>query len=202
MALTPQQIKVLKEQLLSQIENLPENTKAEARAQIESLSQKSLELMLKQQQSNSKEKIFRLIIEGKIPSTKIEENEDAIAVLEINPISRGHMIIIPKNPAKSSKDIPEQAFKLAKKLSNLLINKLNAKSAEIQTENKFGETILNVIPIYDKPLNLNSERKSTNKEELTKIKDEIEKEEKKIEVIKLTKEKSTSQPVKLKRKIP
>ena len=37
-----------------------------------------------------------MIIEEKIPSYKIQENK-AVAVLEINPISEGHTIVIPKN---------------------------------------------------------------------------------------------------------
>ena len=201
MALTPQQIKILKEQLLSQIENLPADKKTEARRQIETLSPQALELMLKQQEKG-RENIFRLIVKGEIPSTKIEENEDAIAVLEINPISEGHAIIIPKKPAKSQKDIPESAFKLAKNLSGVLTEKLKANSTEIQTETKFGEVILNVIPIYNKPLNINSPRKAAKKEELEEMARKLKEEKPKIEVIKMKRELPTSQPLKLKRKIP
>ena len=85
MTLTPEQIKALKKQLLSQIQNLPEAQKKEAQAQIESLSPEALELMLKQQEEKQ-EPVFRLIIKGEIPSIKIGENEEALAVLEINPI--------------------------------------------------------------------------------------------------------------------
>jgi len=201
MALTQQQIKILKSQLLAQIESLPEDKKMEARRQIEALSPRALELMLKQQ-AKKREGVFRSIVKGEIPSTKIEENEDAIAVLEINPISNGHTIIIPKTPAISSKDLPESAFKLAKKLSEKLINKLKATSTEIQTEAKFGETILNVIPIYKEPLNINSSRKTTTKEELEEISRKLKEEKPKIELIKIKKEVPSSQPLKLKRKIP
>ena len=38
--------------------------------------------------------IFCSIIEGKMPSFKIAESDSAIAILEINPISKGHTIII------------------------------------------------------------------------------------------------------------
>jgi len=201
MALTQQQIKILKEQLLSQIETLPEDKKAEAKRQIETLSPQALELMLKQQ-TKKREGVFRLIVKGEIPSTKIEENEDAIAVLEINPVSNGHVIIIPKIPAKSSKDLPESTFKLAKKLSESIINKLKATSTEIQTETKFGETILNIIPIYEKPLNTNSPRKTAKKEELEEIAKKLKEEKPKMELIKIKKEMSSNQPLKLKRKIP
>jgi len=201
MVLTQQQIKNFKEQLLSQIETLPEDKRSEAKRQIEALSPRALELMLKQQ-IKKREGIFRLIVKGDIPSTKIEENEDAIAVLEINPISNGHAIIIPKTPAKSSKDLPEKAFSLAKKLSESLINKLKATSTEIQTETKFGEAILNIIPIYDKPLDTNSPRKTAKKEELEEIAKKLKEEKPKIEIIKIKKEVSSNQPLKLKRKIP
>jgi len=201
MALTSQQIKTLKKQLLLQIENLPEDKKTEAKRQIESLSPQALELMLKQQEKKQ-ENIFRSIIKGEIPSTKIEENEDAIAVLEINPLSKGHIIIIPNKPSKSSKDIPEKAFQLAKKLSEAIINKLKATSTEIQTENKFGETILNVIPVYNKQLDMNPPRIRAKKEELEEIARKLRVEKPKIELIKIKRENKTNQPLKLKRRIP
>jgi len=41
--------------------------------------------------------IFCGIVNGKSTSIKIDENEQAIAVLDINPISKGHTLVIPKN---------------------------------------------------------------------------------------------------------
>jgi histidine triad (HIT) family protein len=40
--------------------------------------------------------IFTRIIKGEIPCYKIAENEDFIAFLDINPIARGHTLIVPK----------------------------------------------------------------------------------------------------------
>ena len=208
MPLTPEQIQALKAQLLSQIENLPPEQKEDARAQIESLSPEALELMLKQQQGKapkSAEGIFRLIVKGEIPSSKIDENASAIAVLEINPISKGHTIVIPKKASKSSKELPTQAFTLAKKISKKIILKLKAKSAEIQTETKLGEAIINVIPVYDKPLSLDSPRTKAEKVELEQLESKLKvKKKQKIEKIKLEKKKSESsdQILKLPRRIP
>jgi len=203
MTLTPEQIKALKKQLLSQIQNLPEAQKKEAQAQIESLSPEALELMLKQQEEKQ-EPVFRLIIKGEIPSIKIGENEEALAVLEINPISKGHTIIISKSPAKSSKDIPEEAFKLAKRISKDITDKLKANSTEIQTESKFGETIINIIPIYNKPLTPDSPRKRVKKEELEEIANRLKEEhhEKKVEIIKIKTKEPENPILKMKRKIP
>ena len=174
MALTPEQVKALKSQLLAQIQNLPEDKKIEAQAQIESLSPQALELMLKQQAKAEKEQsVFRLIVKGEIPSSIVDENKEAIAVLEINPISKAHIIIIPRKPVTSAKEMPTKAFSLAKKLSKRITLKFKAKSSEIQTETKFKEMIINIIPIYDKELNINSPRYKASKEELEEISQQI-----------------------------
>jgi histidine triad (HIT) family protein len=206
MALTPEQIKSLKEQLKSQIKHLPEEKRIEAEQQIESLSPQSLELMLKQQKGKAQreQSIFRSIVSGEIPSAKIDENKYALAVLEINPVSKAHVIIIPKQQAKNPENIPSQAFALAKKLSKKIISKLKAKSCEIQTEKKLGESIINVIPIYDKELSVGSPRYKAKKEELEEIASKLRAKSKpKIEKIRIEKKLSSeSQILKLPRKIP
>lgn len=40
--------------------------------------------------------IFSKIISGQIPSYKIEENEFCYAFLDINPIKKGHTLVVPK----------------------------------------------------------------------------------------------------------
>ena len=201
--LSQKQIKSLKEQLLSQLQDLPEDKKEEARRQIESLSPQSLELMLKQQgQGEQGQSIFREIVNKQIPSSIIEETDQIVAVLEINPISKGHIIIIPKTPIKTEKEIPEEIKDKSKNLAKTLASKLKAKSIEIQSEEKFGEAIINLIPIYDQPLNLKSKRYRAKKEELEEIINKIKEEEKKeIEKIKIER-KIQDKPLKLKRKIP
>lgn len=42
--------------------------------------------------------VFGLIIEGKIPSTKVFENERILAIEDIHPIAPVHILIIPKKP--------------------------------------------------------------------------------------------------------
>lgn len=209
MPLAPEQVKILKEQLLSQIQNLPEDKKEEAAKQIEELSPQALELMLKQQRvkGKSEESIFRFIVSGEIPSKIIDENASAIAVLEINPISNGHTIIIPRKPVQTAKEMPTQAFTLAKKLSKRIISKLKAKSTEIQTEIKMNEMIINIIPIYEQSLNIESPRKKAQNEELDTL-EKLLKVKKKIKIEKIKKEANETrtgqrnQILKLSRKIP
>jgi histidine triad (HIT) family protein len=41
--------------------------------------------------------IFSRIINGEIPAYKVAENEDYLAFLDINPLQRGHTLVIPKS---------------------------------------------------------------------------------------------------------
>lgn len=41
--------------------------------------------------------IFSKIINGDIPSYKIAENDSFYAFLDINPVSKGHTLVVPKN---------------------------------------------------------------------------------------------------------
>ena len=199
MALTQEQIKELKEQLAEQIKNLPEEQKSSAQSQIDSMSSEALETMLKQQQEQVK--IFRKIISKEIPSKIIKENDDAIAVLEIRPISKGHSLIIPKNEIKDAKELSPKTIELSQEISKEIQKKLNPKSIEIQTENKFGEIIINIIPIYDEKLDIFSDRMESTESELDKTYQEIIKEEKKSEKSEKKKE-IPSEIIKLKRRIP
>lgn len=45
--------------------------------------------------------IFSKIIAGQIPCHKVYEDERVLAFLDINPLSRGHTLVIPKEPAET-----------------------------------------------------------------------------------------------------
>ena len=175
MTLTKEQIEELKKQLHSQIKKMPENEKKEAEAQIENLYDEAIESMLEQQKSSQKP-IFREIISGNIPSKKIDENPSAVAVLEIKPISKGHVIIIPKEKMLNIDKIPTEISLLIDKVSKNIVEKLKAKNMKVAPESKFGEVIVNLIPIYDKELSLESERSSPSEEQLDKVIEELKKE--------------------------
>jgi len=218
MALTDEQVKELKKQLSVQIQHLPEDQKQQAQQQIDEMSPGALESMLSQQQAQQQgqategsqqspeqpQQVFRMIVKGQIPSTKVYEDKDNIAVLDIKPISKGHVVIIPKEAAANTKGIPESAFGLAKTISKALIDNLKAQGTEIQTEFKFSEVIINVIPVYDKPVNINSPRGDAKEEELIELKKQLQNLGPETEVIKIEQKKRgrKKKPVKLKRKVP
>lgn len=203
MALTQEQIKELKSQLKEQIKNLSPERRKEAEAQIDSLSQEALEGMLEEQQSSSNKTIFRMIIDNEIPSVKLSENEKALAVLSTKSISKGHTLIIPKSPVKDEKSISKEIYGFSEGISKKLISSLNAKSTEIISEKAFGEAVLNVIPIYDKSLNLKSKREDITVEELEKIKTSINVQKinkDPVQTIKI--EKKDPEILKIKRRVP
>jgi len=49
--------------------------------------------------------IFCQIVSGKIPAEKIYENNNALAFLDINPLCRGHVLVIPKKHYKNIFDL-------------------------------------------------------------------------------------------------
>lgn len=64
--------------------------------------------------------IFCKIAKGEIPSTKIYENDNFLAFLDIKPVADGHLLIIPKKHIvwmqEAEDEIISDIYKLSKKL--------------------------------------------------------------------------------------
>lgn len=54
--------------------------------------------------------IFSSIISGDIPSYKIEENDNFLAFLDINPLVEGHTLVIPKRETDYIFDIESEEY--------------------------------------------------------------------------------------------
>src|SRR3989338_796716 len=185
--LSEEQVKQIKAQLLKQIESWPEENRDAAIEQIDLMNAEELEAFLIKNnmiKSGGGEEssegsmggregkcIFCSIFSGEIPSHKIAENKQAIAALEINPISEGHIIIIPKTHAKSDK-IPLQAFSLAKKVADKIKIKLNPKKVDIITGETFGHGLINILPVYESE-HLGMPRKKASEEQLSELESKL-----------------------------
>jgi len=55
------------------------------------------------------ETIFSKIIRGEIPCHKVYEDERVLAFLDINPLSTGHTLVIPKEPAATLDALSEDS---------------------------------------------------------------------------------------------
>lgn len=207
--LPKEQIAQIKQQLIQQIETtFPEDKKQAAKQQIETMDGNQLEEFLKQNNlikegqppTGEQQNVFRNIISGQIHSYKIDEDKYALAVLEINPISKGHTILIPKQEATSVEKIPQPVFSLAKKLSKKIKAKLKPKEVKISSSHAFGEFIINVFPVYENE-SLNSQRYHAEETELQEIQEKLEK--KTIaKIIKKTPKKIQEKDVRLPKRIP
>lgn len=177
------QIENVKKQLISQLDASSIPDKEEIKRNVLSMDSNQLEQFLIQnnliksgQQPNQKanECIFCSIISGQTHSYKIDENKDSTAVLEINPISKGHVIIIPREHIKSSDKLPKTIFSLAKKIAKKIKSKFKPKDITIVSSNLFGHEIINILPVY-KNETLDSERHKAKPEELGKLHEILEK---------------------------
>ncbi len=184
----------IKKQLIEQIHsNFPKDKRASALEQINSMNDEQLEEFLIQnnliQNSESENPtaknpqqpcIFCSIVFGDIPSYKIAQNEKAIAILELNPISYGHSLIVPKEHLSSRKEFPDEILILANEIKEKINQELNPKDIEVSTQNILGHEIVNIIPIYDNE-NINSPRKKADENELQELQKKLSE---KIEEIK------------------
>ncbi len=55
------------------------------------------------------ETIFGKIIAGQIPCHKVYEDDRVLAFLDINPLTRGHTLVIPKEPAETLDKLSEES---------------------------------------------------------------------------------------------
>jgi len=177
--LSEEQTEQIKKQIIKQIgTNFPEDKKQSAISQIETMNPEQFETFLKQnkmiKESTGQQCVFCSILFGDIPSYKIDENDKAISVLEINPVSKGHSLVIPKDHIDSKEKLPKDVFSLAEDVSKRIGEELKPKKIDIISSSLFGHEIVNVIPVYEAET-IKSKRKPTNPEELLGLQKLLEK---------------------------
>jgi histidine triad (HIT) family protein len=109
--------------------------------------------------------LFCKIVAGEIPGTKVAEDDRTVAFMDINPATRGHLLVVPRDHAADLLTIPDEdlaacaamARRMAQRAKDRLgadgVNLLNScGSPAWQTVFHFH---LHVIPRYeDDPLRL------------------------------------------------
>jgi histidine triad (HIT) family protein len=168
MTLTNEQAKKIKEQLLAQLANFPEDKRDQMKAQITSMDNAQLESFLEQNNLMGSEKscLFCSIASGQTPSFQIGESNENIAILEINPLSKGHALIVPK---KHLEKAPDSSHEFAKLISEKIKNKFKPKEIKVGDLSVMGHGLLEIIPIYGNE----TQRKKLSEEELKKLQEEV-----------------------------
>jgi histidine triad (HIT) family protein len=102
--------------------------------------------------------IFCKLANGVFPTNFIYEDEDFKVILDANPATKGHSLILPKKHFKNLLDADEEILKkalpLAKKLSNKLIEVLKCDGVNVLQNNNeaAGQAVfhlhIHLIPRY------------------------------------------------------
>ena len=113
--------------------------------------------------------LFCKIVNGEIPSTKIYEDDDVIAFLDISQTTIGHTLVVPKqhfdNFLTTNKDIMHKVMDVAQRIGQAEIAMLGAKGVNILTNvnKEAGQSIyhfhVHVIPRYSRDEGLRIEMK-------------------------------------------
>ncbi len=103
--------------------------------------------------------IFCKIANGEIPSRTLYEDEEYRVILDLNPVTKGHALILPKCHYANLYELPEEkcagVMKLAKKMAVLMTEKLSCSGFNLMQNNgeSAGQTVnhfhLHLIPRYD-----------------------------------------------------
>jgi histidine triad (HIT) family protein len=128
--------------------------------------------------------IFCKIVAGELPSETVQEDEHTIAFMDLNPWTRGHALVIPRNHSRNLYDVDGDdlrytttaaqtlALRMRERLGCDGINLLNAcEPVAWQTVFHFH---VHVIPRYeDDPLQLPIRPQQAEQEELARVAAEL-----------------------------
>jgi histidine triad (HIT) family protein len=176
MVITEEESSKIKEHLLTQLDNFPEERRDQIKGQINSMTPEQVETFVEKNNLThlGGQCIFCSIIADKTKSYKIDKDKDNIAILELNPLSKGHSLIVPKEHLEK---IPDSANKLTQEVAKRLQDKFKPEKIKLNEINIMGHAILEIIPIYGNE----KERHQATEEELSELQEKI-KELKKVEI--------------------
>jgi len=178
MALTKEQEEQIKNHLLSQLDNFPEDKRIQIKSQIESMTPQDLENFVQQNQLThlGGQCIMCSILSGQQKSYLLAQNKDNTAILEINPLSKGHALILPNDHTSS---ITDSTRKLGEDISSRLKEKFSTKEIKSNELEIMGHKVLEIIPLYGDE----TKRSQVSEEELERLKEEILKPSKKTQEV-------------------
>ena len=128
--------------------------------------------------------IFCKIATGEISSRALYEDHDFKVILDLEPATKGHALILPKSHADNLYELPdeiaEKVLKLAKQMAVNMTEKLDADGFNLVQNNGTvaGQTVhhfhMHLIPRYaDDGQDINWEKSQPSSEELDAVKEQI-----------------------------
>ncbi len=119
--------------------------------------------------------IFSKIVSGEIPSWKIAEDQRFYAFLDINPISKGHTLVIPKTETDYIFDLESEEFSslfaFAQKVAIAIKETIPCQRVGVAVLGmEVPHAHIHLIPINrESDLNFNKEKLNINASEMEKI---------------------------------
>ncbi len=125
--------------------------------------------------------IFTKIINGEIPCYKVAESQTHIAFLDINPITKGHTLVVSKKEIDYLFDLPDQLLGdtavFAKKVAKGIDKSLGTIRTGIIVEGlEVPHAHIHLVPIYNElqDVSLRAEKLNFSESEMKKIAKQIE----------------------------
>lgn len=125
---------------------------------------------------------FCLMSEGKLKTTNVYSDSKYLAVLEINPVNPGHVLLFPKKHIKTFAELSgeevEEICKIAKKLDFSLLGiyggvNILISEGEVAGQ-KFTHLVVNIIPrVADDAVSISWRGKPVDEKVLNEVKDKI-----------------------------
>ncbi|NDW10601.1 HIT family protein [Dysgonomonas sp. 520] len=119
--------------------------------------------------------IFSKIVAGEIPSYKIAEDQDYYAFLDINPMGKGHTLVIPKMEIDYIFDLDDQTLSgmmlFAKKVAKAIAKAIECKRVGVMVVGmEVPHAHIHLIPINkESEMSLSNPKLKLNPEEFVEI---------------------------------
>ena len=123
--------------------------------------------------------IFSRIVRGEIPSYKVAEDERFFAFLDINPLTKGHTLVVPKQETDYLFDLDDRTLAdmivFAKRIARKLKEKIECKKVAVVVLGlEVPHAHIHLIPIQDeKDVDFHKEKLKLSPEEFRAIADTI-----------------------------
>ena len=123
--------------------------------------------------------IFTKIVKGEIPSYKIFEDAKFFAFLDINPMAKGHTLVIPKKEVDYLFDIDDNTIAdmivLSKRIAKAIGKAVTCKRVGMMVIGlEVPHAHIHLIPIQNEgDMNLSNKRVELSKEEFEKVAKDI-----------------------------
>ena len=123
--------------------------------------------------------IFTRIVRGEIPSYKVAEDERFFAFLDINPLTKGHTLVVPKQETDYLFDLDDRTLAdmivFAKRIARKLKEKIDCKRVAVVVLGlEVPHAHIHLIPIQDeKDVDFRKEKLKLSPDEFRAIADTI-----------------------------